>query len=76
VGNPGKNDVVMPKIRIDGTLDVKSNARALFEIPFRTSKHVAMVDEEDLLSAIQRLPKEKSLTIVLLICPNVENVHP
>jgi hypothetical protein len=76
VGNPRKNDVVMPKIRIDGTFDVKSNARALFEIPFRTSKHVAMVDEEDLLSAIQRLPKEKSLTIVLLICPNVEDVHP
>jgi hypothetical protein len=52
VGNPGTNDVVMPKIRIDGTFDVKSYAGTLLEIPFRTSKHVAMVDEEDLLSAI------------------------
>jgi hypothetical protein len=72
VGNPGKNDVVIPKIRVNGTFKVKSDTRALFEIPFSTSKHVAMVDEEDLLSAIQRLPKENSLTIVLLICPNVE----
>ena len=72
MGNPGKNDVVMPKIRIERTFKVKSNARALLEIPFRTSKHVAMVDEEDLLGAIQGLPKENSLTIVLLICPNVE----
>jgi hypothetical protein len=76
VGNPGKNDVVIPKIRVNRTFKVKSDARALLEIPFRTSKHVAMVDEEDLLSAIQRLPKEKSLTIVLLICPNVQDVHP
>jgi hypothetical protein len=37
---------------MDGTFKVKSDTRALFEIPFRTSKHVAMVDEEDLLSAI------------------------
>jgi hypothetical protein len=64
VGNPGKNDFIIPKIRVNGTFKMKSDTSALFEAPFRTSKHVAMVDEEDLLSAIQRLPKENSLTIV------------
>jgi hypothetical protein len=61
VGNPGKNDVVIPKIHVNRTFKVKSDAWALFEIPFTTSKHVAMVDEEDLLSAIQRLPLDDCL---------------
>jgi hypothetical protein len=60
VGNPGKNDVVIPKTRVNRTFKVKSDAGALFEIPFRTPKHMAMVDEEDLLSAIQRLLRRRA----------------
>jgi hypothetical protein len=76
MGYPRKNDIVIPKVGVDGTFKVKSNAGAFFENPFRTSKHVAMIDEEDVLSVILRSPKENSLTVVLMICPNIKEVHP
>jgi hypothetical protein len=76
MGDPRSNVFILPKIGVDGPLHMKSNARALLEIPFGSSKHVAMIDEEDLLRFIQQPPEEDSLTVVLMIRPNVENIHP
>jgi hypothetical protein len=75
VGNPGSDDLVMPKIRVDGTFDMESRAGPFLEVPMSTPKHVAVVNKKNLLSVVVRPSEENSLSIVLMICPNVEDVH-
>jgi hypothetical protein len=71
VGNPGRNDLVMPEFGINGRFQMESRSWKLSKVSIRTSKHVAVVDEESLLSAVVRCPDENSLSVVLMISPNV-----
>src|ERR1700722_6456695 len=71
VGNPGRNDLVMPKFSVNGRFEMEGRSRPFSKIPIGASKHMTVVDEESLLSIIVRSPEENSLPIVLMIRPNV-----
>jgi hypothetical protein len=71
MGNPRSDLFILPKIGINRHLQMKSNAGTLLKIPFRTSEHVSVVNKESFLGGIVRCSPEDSLTVVLMIRPNV-----
>jgi hypothetical protein len=71
VGNPGRNDLVMPEFGVNGWFEMEGRSRPFSKVPVRTSKHVAVVNEESLLNIVVRSLEENSLSVVLLIGPNV-----
>ena len=45
------------------------------KVPFRAAEHVAVVNKANL-QFVCRISPEDSLTVVLMIGPNVEKIHP
>ena len=54
---------------------MEGRTRIVLEVPLRTTKHVTMVDKTHFQSVCRAL-SENGLTVVLMIGPNIEKIHP